>query len=66
MWADCGSYFVTTYKRNRHTWNKNREKKRKQKGNKKKKKKNQENIKVYTKMSGRVNAPRLVTKNMTK
>jgi len=54
MWADCGSYFITTYKRNRHTWNKNRERKKKTK-RKKKKKKKQENIKIYTKMSGKVN-----------
>ena len=31
MWADHGSYFVTTYKRNRHVWNKTREKKQKEK-----------------------------------
>ena len=39
---------------------------RKNKKKKEKKKKDQENIKIYTKISGKVNAPRLFTKNMTK
>ena len=38
----------------------------KQKGKKENKKRKQENIKIYTKMSGKVNVPRLVSKNMTK
>jgi len=40
--------------------------KEKQKGKKENKKRKQENIKIYTKMSGKVNVPRLVSKNMTK
>jgi len=39
---------------------------RKNKKKKEKKKKDQENIKIYTKILGKVNAPRLFTKNMTK
>jgi len=66
IWVDHSSYFVTTYKRNRHTWNKNRERKRKQKRKKEKKKKKQENIKIYTKILEKANVPRLVSKNMTK
>jgi len=44
---------------NRHICSKNKKRKKEEKELRK-------NIKIYTKMSGKVNAPRLVTKNMTK
>ena len=46
--AGCGSYFVTTYKNNKHTWKQKQTDKKKDKNNKLKPEKREKYIKIFT------------------